>query len=76
MYDEVRRSGQDVRPDVAAVIATGTRALIAEVNLLPVEVAGRPLPAADHVEIDGGPRGPRWTRAPEVDEALLRSVER
>jgi non-heme chloroperoxidase len=56
--------------DVPALIVHGTAD-----NILPIDVTGRrfaaALPAADYVEIDGGPHGMCWTHAQEVNEALL-----
>jgi non-heme chloroperoxidase len=56
--------------DVPSLIVHGTAD-----NILPIDVTGRrfaaALPAADYVEIDGGPHGMCWTHAQEVNEALL-----
>ncbi|MEW2297790.1 alpha/beta hydrolase [Streptomyces sp. NPDC006743] len=56
--------------DVPALILHGTAD-----RILPVEATARPfhkaLPAADYVEVEGGPHGLLWTHAAEVNEALL-----
>jgi pimeloyl-ACP methyl ester carboxylesterase len=72
---------EDFRPDVAAVRAAGTPALIVHGTadrLLPIDVTGggvhAAFPEAEYGGLEGAPHGLLWTHAAEVNEALLRFV--
>lgn len=49
-------------------------------NILPIDATGRPfheaVPAAEYVEIEDAPHGLLCTHAVEVNEALLRFVQK
>lgn len=75
---------EDFRKDVAAVRDSGGKPTLilhgTADNILPIDATGRrfheAVPEAEYVEIDDAPHGLLWTHAAEVNEVLLRFVEK